>query len=922
MKCLKLLFATILLPNLIFAQTFIYEGNVSGVWTASGNPYYILGNIALNELDNLQIEPGVEIIFTNNYMFNIFGHFTAIGSASDSIFFTVADTSGFQSGTHLGWGGLNFAYPATGEISYCIFEYSKASGISVWQFITIQNSTFRMNEGEGIHIFDGNIIADQIQILNNKGDGFSILQWSFQATQLENFIIKNNDGFGLRLGEQSAFEANDGIIEGNQNSGVIVGYETYPALSNIVVTGNGNPTSLGGGINVGGGCYLDHVTIISNEASFGGGIYCSPEGLEDLTVTNSIIENNIATVNGGGIYVSTGLISATGCQISNNSATKGGGVYFDLVDDFMSTTEFISCEISRNNATSEGGGMFCNMMISSPYFEHLTVVENTAGSGGGIINAEFDINPIYLSNSIFWNNSPDQIFDSFSKINLSFSNVEGGWTGAGNINDDPAFVDPLNGDYQLSWSNFPLNDNSKSPCIDAGDPLSLLDPDGTITDMGAYPFDQASAAVNLPLISAITDVPFDQGQKVVINWNKSLLDNSNGGIITEYSIWRAQNWADVPWEYIASTPAQNFDEYAMIAPTLNDSTGGNIPFYTFLVVAETNDPETYYRSLPDSGYSVDNIAPAVPMDITSQYAAGAIHFQWGSGVDPDIDHYAIYKANNPDNFTVYPQFLVYDTSFVDTEIIADTIYYRLSAIDIHENEGALSEIFHVITHGVILEAKVFLEGPYNGSSMSPDLNNSGFLPLEQPYNQPPWNYPGLESVLQIPNENVIDWILIEIRDAPAQYSASCDVLNTQAAFLLSNGQVVSLDGISPPRINIESNNDIYLSIKHRNHLGVLSSCPLVAVDGKYCFDFSCSSIQGFGGCLSQTEIATGTWGMFCGDANKDGQINNIDKNDFWAVNINQFGYLLSDFNMDGVVDANDKVNSWLPNTGHSCQIPE
>ena len=51
-----------------------------------------------------------------------------------------------------------------------------------------------------------------------------------------------------------------------------------------------------------------------------------------------------------------------------------------------------------------------------------------------------------------------------------------------NIFMDPLFVDTLNGNYNLQ---------SGSPCIDAGDPNSPPDPDGTISDMGAYYFDQS-----------------------------------------------------------------------------------------------------------------------------------------------------------------------------------------------------------------------------------------------------------------------------------------------------------------------------------------------------------------------------------------------------------------------------------------------
>ncbi|MCK4654592.1 MAG: hypothetical protein KAU01_09100, partial [Candidatus Cloacimonetes bacterium] len=66
----------------------------------------------------------------------------------------------------------------------------------------------------------------------------------------------------------------------------------------------------------------------------------------------------------------------------------------------------------------------------------------------------------------------------------TYSDIEDGWTGTGNINSDPMFVNPGSGDYHLQ---------STSPCIDAGDPASPLDPDSTVADMGAYYFHQITA---------------------------------------------------------------------------------------------------------------------------------------------------------------------------------------------------------------------------------------------------------------------------------------------------------------------------------------------------------------------------------------------------------------------------------------------
>jgi len=80
---------------------------------------------------------------------------------------------------------------------------------------------------------------------------------------------------------------------------------------------------------------------------------------------------------------------------------------------------------------------------------------------------------------------------SGSIVQATYCDIQGGWHGTGNIDADPLFVDPTLGDYHLQWP---------SPCIDAGDPESPLDPDGTRADMGAYYFDYSALSVDLSLV--------------------------------------------------------------------------------------------------------------------------------------------------------------------------------------------------------------------------------------------------------------------------------------------------------------------------------------------------------------------------------------------------------------------------------------
>ncbi len=62
-----------------------------------------------------------------------------------------------------------------------------------------------------------------------------------------------------------------------------------------------------------------------------------------------------------------------------------------------------------------------------------------------------------------------------------------------------------------------------------------------------------------------------------------------------------------------------------------------------------------------------------------------------------------------------------------------------------------------------IDLSVFLEGPFNGTDMNADLAGLPDFPLAQPFNTAPWNYAGTESVLSVPNADVVDWVLVEMR---------------------------------------------------------------------------------------------------------------------------------------------------------------
>ena len=231
---------------------------------------------------------------------------------------------------------------------------------------------------------------------------------------------------------------------------------------------------------------------------------------------------------------------------------------------------------------------------------------------------------------------------------------------------------------------------------------------------------------------------------------------------------------------------------------------------------------------------------------------------------------------------------------------------------------------NILSDDLELSLVVLLDGPYDPASnlMLTDLNPA-YIPLSQPYGVTPWNYAGTESVASVPNSNVVDWVLIELRDASDAASAtSATRIDRQAGFLLADGSVVATDGSSNMTFTTTVNNNLFVVVWHRNHLAVISANPVPKSSGVYSYDFTTSASQVLGGSLAYLELETGIWGMVGGDGDANGEINNGDKNDVWSAEAGNSGYLMGDFNMDVQVNNGDKNEIWLPNSGKGSQVPD
>ncbi|MCD4698707.1 MAG: hypothetical protein K8S16_20950, partial [Bacteroidales bacterium] len=230
------------------------------------------------------------------------------------------------------------------------------------------------------------------------------------------------------------------------------------------------------------------------------------------------------------------------------------------------------------------------------------------------------------------------------------------------------------------------------------------------------------------------------------------------------------------------------------------------------------------------------------------------------------------------------------------------------------------------THIIEVDLTVYLEGPFNGTDMNTDLTNSTNLtnfPTNQPYTTVPWNYDGTESVVSIPNPDVVDWILVEFRDATDAASATeVTTIERQAAFLLRDGSVVGMDGPSQIQFIGTIIEQLFVVVRHRNHIDIMSANPLTETGGVYTYDFTTSIDQVYGENAGYKSIASGIYGMAGGDADAEGTIDGNDKI-MWEIYGGAMGYLQPDLNFVGQVNNPDKDDVWILNTDTiTSQVPE
>lgn len=308
------------------------------------------------------------------------------------------------------------------------------------------------------------------------------------------------DGFTITAGNANAAE-----YPYRDGGGMIVDNGASPAIVNCVFAANA--AYMGGGLfNYYTDPTVTDCSFEGNAAEWGGGVNnstadavfsnCSFDGNSSIgdgggvrnvgggssMYIDCMFSNNFAEVSGGGmINVEECNPTLVGCTFSGNI---GGGAGGGMHNTISSNPILINCMFEGNATDTYGGGML-NREASCPTITNCTFIENTALANGGamanrqgstptITNCTFSGNTAVaggamlcansvptLANCVLWDDMPEEIYvASGGSPVITYSDVQGGWTGAGNIDADPVF----DADYRLSGD---------SPCIDAGDNFAV-----------------------------------------------------------------------------------------------------------------------------------------------------------------------------------------------------------------------------------------------------------------------------------------------------------------------------------------------------------------------------------------------------------------------------------------------------------------
>ncbi|MBN2413949.1 T9SS type A sorting domain-containing protein [candidate division KSB1 bacterium] len=272
----------------------------------------------------------------------------------------------------------------------------------------------------------------------------------------------------------------------------------------------------------------------------------------------------------------------------------------------------------------------------------------------------------------------------------------------------------------------------------------------------------SKAALEYGILSAgqilgVADIPNDQGKQVRVSWDRFGGDGVSDNPVRTYAVLRRIDapmavikknnknliesfeamasltdnvtpgtqvaLEDGGWDVVGIVPAAAAEQYNAVVPTLYDSTkDAGVQFSVFRVMAITGMPAINAVSAPDSGYSIDNLAPAPPANVAGTIIEAGAELTWDESIDADFKYFTVYRSMsknfNPANAEAIAK--ISETRYVDATIEAGkTYYYKVTATDFAGNEGLGSSEVTVIVMGIYSENAIPTEFILNQNYPNP-----------------------------------------------------------------------------------------------------------------------------------------------------------------------------------------------------------
>jgi hypothetical protein len=456
---------------------------------------------------------------------------------NDPLTFTWTATAGTfsdSSGPEATWtapaanGNVTFTVTASDETTTPTYadDANRSHSITV----TVVNPGIRYVKANATGSNDGTSWANAYTDLNNAitqasaGSEFWVAAGTYKpdGTYRSNSITINKDlkiYGGFAATETALYQrdwvANETILSGDIGTVGSDADNSYwvSRISNSSAVLDGFTVTKGRGANTdGAGTYISGYSPTIRNCTYkdnitdggdadGGGIHCwnaSPTVIGCLFIDNEAGDDGGAVCNksgSSGKYINCAFYS-NAAQGDNAGRSDGGAIFNTASETYpvASNPTFVNCAIAGNSTARDGGGAATEESSSpacSVTYVNCTFYGNTAGDDGGALACKDGCSNT-VKNCILWANDAtsngDQIWNSSSTVTVSYSDVQGSYTGTGNINSDPSFAKTADLDgADNRWLTFDdgLRIRFDSPCVDAADgdaKDSYTDADANVRD--------------------------------------------------------------------------------------------------------------------------------------------------------------------------------------------------------------------------------------------------------------------------------------------------------------------------------------------------------------------------------------------------------------------------------------------------------